>query len=142
MPIFGMARARHLGQSLQQRLGLAHDQLGDDLVVKPPEQIAIAGEVAAVEERNGELSIVGDRNGRTQPACATPDSVSSAGPTIPARSLRTGSLKACSALRSAKEKKQIDIGIREQPAAAESSGGQQGKAGKGLASSGENDIAP
>ena len=49
-PVLCVPLARDLGQPLQQRLGFAHDELGNDLVMQPPEQIVIARQIAAVKK--------------------------------------------------------------------------------------------
>src|SRR5690349_21341773 len=54
-----VALPRDLRHPLQQSFGLFHDQLGNHFVVQAPEQIAIAGEVAAIEQRYSELRVIG-----------------------------------------------------------------------------------
>jgi hypothetical protein len=84
--ILGMALARDLRQPCSRAPGFAHHQLRNNLVVQPAEQIVVAREIAAVEKRNRELSIVGVVTVALARGCATRDSASTAGPTIPARS--------------------------------------------------------
>ena len=49
---------RHLRQALQQRIGFARDQLRQNLGVQALEQIAVPGQIAAVQQRKGELHII------------------------------------------------------------------------------------
>ena len=68
-----MPLPRHLGQPLQQWLRFPYHQLGDYFVVQPCEQLAVAGQVTAIEKRNGELGIVGIKAVAFRKQCARPD---------------------------------------------------------------------
>ncbi len=119
-----MALARDLGQALQQSLGFPHHQLGNYLVMQPPEQVVIACEITAVEERNGELSVVG------VVAVALgqrPRSRTQLQPQVPQflRKAANGILESLLGVAIGEEKQQIDVGIGEHPSTAESSSGNQ-----------------
>src|ERR1700704_4029747 len=96
--------------------------------MEPAEQVMIAREVAAVEQRNGELGITGveaialaqhSRRGAQLPA-QVPHFL---------REAADGIFENLLGLAVPEEKKQIDIGMREQPAPAKSSGSHQRKVG-------------
>src|SRR5260370_37772339 len=100
----------------------------------------IAGEIAAVEKRNRELSIVGVEavalaqhpRRRTQLQMQVPQFLRKAANGVFERLLRVAI---------SKKKKQIDVGIRKQPSPAESSRGDQSEVGR-LGRFERNDIAP
>ncbi len=65
-----MAGARDLGEALQQRVRLAGDELGQDLLVQALEQGCVAVQEAAVEQRDGELDVVLVKARAVVDACA------------------------------------------------------------------------
>ena len=56
---FGVAGTRNVRQFLDQVFRFASDEIGNQCVVQTRKQRAIAGEIAAVEERNREFRIIG-----------------------------------------------------------------------------------
>ena len=97
---------------------------GNHFVVQFAEQVAIARQIAAVEQRDGELGIVGivavalgqRARGRTQLQPQVPQLL---------RKAPDGIFESLLRVAIAEEEQQIDIGIGKQPAAAKSSGGDQ-----------------
>src|SRR5450432_2616529 len=137
---FRMTLARDLGEALKQRLRFAHDQLGDHLVMQLAKQVAIAGEIAAIEKGNGELGIVGvvavafgeRARGGTQLQTQVPQLLRKAANWVFVELLR---------FAVAKKKEQIDVGVGEKPAAAEAACGHEGEVGRFVVVRG-NDVSP
>src|SRR5579871_2159298 len=108
--------------------------------MQPPEKIAIAGKVAAIEKRNRELSIVGvvavafgqGAGSRAQLEPQIPQLLREAAHWI---------FKALFGVAVAEEKEKIDVGIGEEPATAEAPGSNQREIDR-LAFVGGNDVAP
>src|ERR1700722_1331236 len=135
-----MPLPRYLRQPLQKSPGFPHDHLGNYFVMKPAEQVVIAREVAAVEKRNGEFSIVGVvAVALTQ----CPRRRTQLQPQVPQFLREAANLIFESLLRGAisKKKKQIDIGIWKQPAAPESPCSHQGEVGRPCCV-GRDNVAP
>ena len=117
--VLRMARARDLGQALHQRLRLAHDQLGNHLVMEAIEKLPITQQVARVEQGNREFDIAGieaitlaQRPGRGAHLHAQ----------IPKllRKAADGILVGRLHVARGVQKKNVDVGVRKQPAAPES----------------------
>ena len=58
LPELSMPLVRHLSQPLQQRFRFPHHQLWDHFIVKPREQFTVARQVAAIQKRDGEFSVI------------------------------------------------------------------------------------
>jgi hypothetical protein len=123
---FFVTAARNIREALQQRLGLARHQLWNDFFVQSGEQIRIAGEVAAVEQRNCELDIGGikavaflqNAGSRTHLQAEIPKAL---------RKVADSILESLLSLPIGVKKKQIDIRMGEQPIASESGQRDQGE---------------
>ncbi len=59
---FVVAGAREIGEALHDRARFARDELRNRLVVQAGEERAIAGEIAAIEQRNREFDVVRQSN--------------------------------------------------------------------------------
>jgi len=138
--VLGVARASHVGQALYQGLGFVHDQLGDHLVMQAVEDLAIAGKVAAIQQGNGELDVA-----RVKPVALPQGARDRADlhAQIPhlLREAANRLLERTLAGAAVVEKEDIHIGMREEPAAAETAQGGQGEAGR-AAFVGGNDLLP
>src|SRR5215469_6209868 len=94
--------------------------------MQPAEQIAIAGKISAIQKRNRELSIVGvvtvafgeGARSWTQLEAKVPQFL---------RETSYAIFEELLGITIAEEEKDIDVGVRKEPAAAESSRGHQGK---------------
>ena len=113
-----------LAQVLDQILALAPDQLGNGLFVQLGEKFAIARQIPAVEQRDGELNVIGIQlfafgqiaRGRTKLQPQVPEFLRETSNRIFEFAFGT--------VTSAQEQ-QINVGVREEPAASESASRDQ-----------------
>ena len=135
-----MAFARDFRKALQQRLRFAHDQLGNHFVMQFSKQVAIPRKITAIKQRDGELGVVGIEaialsqraRGGAQLHAQIPQLLRKA----PDR-IFEGLFRVAIAV----EKEQIDVGVGEEPAASESSSGDESEIG-GPGFIGGDDVAP
>ena len=131
LPEFPMPLPRHFGQPLQQWLRFPHHQLGNYFLVKPREQVAVARQVAAIEKRNGEFGVVRIKTvafrqrprRRAQLELQIPQLLRE-----PPNRLFVSFFTPAIGV----QKKQVNIGIREEPSAPEASSRHQRKVPRSL----------
>src|SRR3984957_15419702 len=137
---FSMALARHFRKALQQSFRLPHNQLRNDLVMKPGVELLISQQKTAVQKRDCKFGIVRievvafrDRPRRgTEFQFEVPQFLREA-PHLLSMNFFGGAI--------GKQEQKVNVGIREEPAAAETPGGRQGKT-SGLLLVGGNKLVP